>query len=174
MISFVSLDSTKEHVGLIKTASFNGFYNRNVSNGATYASSWKYWKELKKTADKLKLVFIPTVGPGYNENRKQPKTKNIRRHRTNGQYYGVAWRSAIMIGAEFINIHSYNDWISGTQIEESISKSGFKDYSPGTPNKYLDLTRYWINEYILSWKSDPMKRTLGAKNCACYFNNTIC
>lgn len=145
-----------------------------MSNGANYASTWKYWSTLKKSADKFKLVFIPAVGPGYNENRKQPKAGSTRRHRTNGQYFGVAWRAAIAIGAEFINIASYNDWLSGTQIEEAISTNGFKDYSPGTPTKYLDLTRYWINEYIQSWQSDSMKRLVDVNNCGSYFNNTIC
>lgn len=94
-----------------------------VSNGASYPSTWKYWTELKKSADKFKLLFIPTVGPGYDENRQQSKQMaSTRRHRTNGKYYGVAWRAAMGIGAEFITIHSFNDWQSGTQIEEAIPK----------------------------------------------------
>lgn len=125
---FIGHISTKKDVSLIRVANFNGFYSRLVSNGATYASTWKYWSDLKKTADKFHLVFICTVGPGYDENSKRPKIASRRRHRTNGQYYGVAWRSAIAIGAQFINIASYNDWATGTQIEEAIPRSGFKDY----------------------------------------------
>lgn len=166
--------STKKDVSLIKTSNFNGFYSRLTSNGASYASTWKYWADLKKSADKFKLLFIPTVGPGYDENGKLPKTLYTRRHRTNGQYYGVAWRAAIAIGAEFINIASYNDWCAGTQIEEAIPRSGFKDYSPGTPTKYIDLTRYWINEYILSWQTEPIKRIVDPNICSSYFNNTVC
>lgn len=146
-----------------------------VSNGATYASTWKYWSELKKSADKFKLLFIPTVGPGYDDNSRQSNIARTRRHRTNGQYYGVAWRAAMRIRAQFINIASYNDWLSGTQIEEAISKSGFKDYTPGTPTKYIDLTRYWINEFIQLWRIDAKQSV--AKNetiCNSYFNNTIC
>lgn len=168
------ISSTRKDVSVIKVAQFNGFYSRTVSNGATYASTWKYWSELKKSADKFKLLFIPAVGPGYDEYSKQPKIASTRRHRTNGQYYGVAWRAAISIGAEFINIHSYNDWLSGTQIEEAIPRNGFKDYSPGAPTKYLDLTRYWINEYIKSWPTDAVKRLVDVKLCSSYFNNTVC
>ncbi|XP_031640894.1 glycoprotein endo-alpha-1,2-mannosidase [Contarinia nasturtii] len=160
---FIGHISTKKDVSLIKVANFNGFYSRSVSNGATYASTWKYWSELKKTAEKFHLIFLPTVGPGYDE--KQPKTVSRRRHRTNGQYYGVGWRTAIAIGAEFINIASYNDWLSGTQIEEAIPRIGFKDYSPGTPYLYIDLTRYWIHEYIKSWQTDTMKRMIDIKIC---------
>lgn len=145
-----------------------------VSNGATYASTWKYWSDLKKTADKFKLIFVPTVGPGYDENSKVPIVASTRRHRTNGQYYGVAWRAAIAIGAEIITVASYNDWLAGTQIEEAIPKVGFKDYSPGAPTKYIDLTRYWINEYMSSWKTDKIKRIVDVKLCNSYFNNTVC
>lgn len=168
------LFSTRKDVSIIKTSQFNGFYSRMVSNGATYASTWKQWSELKKSADKFKLLFIPTVGPGYDENRKQSKTAGTRRHRTNGKYYGVGWRAAMAIGAQFINIASYNDWQTGTQIEEAIPKSGYKDYSPGTPTKYIDLTRYWINEYIQSYTMETMKRMVDVKLCNSYFNNTVC
>lgn len=161
-------------MSLIKTSNFNGFYSRMVSNGATFASTWKYWPELQKTANKFRLLFIPTIGPGYDEKSIKSKIASTRRHRTNGQYYGVAWRAAISIGAEFVNIASYNDWHAGTQIEEAIPKSGYKDYSPGSPTNYIDLTRYWINEYIQSWQTDSMKRLVEVKLCNSFFNNTVC
>lgn len=162
-------------MSIIKTSQFNGFYPRIVSNGATYPSTWKYWTDLKKSADKFKLLFIPTIGPGYDENNKQSKMySGTRRHRTNGKYYGVAWRAAINVGAQFINVASYNDWQTGTQIEEAIPKSGYKDYSPGSPTKYIDLTRYWISEYIQSWSTETMKRIVDVKLCNSYFNNTVC
>lgn len=113
------------------------------------------------------------MGPGYNENqKKQPKTGGLRRHRTNGQYYGVAWRSAISISAQFVSIASYNDWLAGTQIEEAISKTGFKDYTPGASTKYLDLTRHWVHEYVRSHMTNS--NNLNEHNCHDFFNNTIC
>lgn len=133
-------------MSLIRSANFDGFYNRITSNGATYISSWKNWAALKKSADKLNLLFIPTVGPGYNELSERPKIGTCR-HRLNGEYYGVAWRSAISINAEYVSVASYNDWAAGTQIEEAIPKYGYKNYLPGTPKKYLDLTKYWIEEF---------------------------
>lgn len=154
---------------MIKTTNFDGFYSRMTSNGATYTSTWKNWAPLKKAADEFKLIFIPTVGPGYNENKKPPKTGSTRRHRTNGHYFGVAWRSAMAIRAQFVSIHSYNDFPLGTQIEEVVAKSGCKDYSPGTPTKYLDLTRHYIGEFIRSRTTTDL-----AANCHEYLNNTIC
>lgn len=112
------------------------------------------------------------MGPGYNENKKQPKTGSTRHHRTNGHYYGVAWRSAMTIQAQFVTIASYNDWPSGTQIEEAISRNGCKDYSPGGANKYLDLTRHWIDEFVRTRLNELSKRSL--VNCYAFLNNTIC
>lgn len=159
----------------MRRSGFNGFYNNIPSNGASYISTWKNWEALKKSADKYKLLFIPTVSPGYNEDKKQPKVGSLRRHRTNGQYFGVAWRTAISISAQFVAVSSFNDWLAGTQVEEAIPKTGYRDYLPGAPTKYLDLTRYWVNECItaqiqLSDKTDKTDSNI----CQHIFNNTIC
>lgn len=143
------------------------------SNGATYVSTWKHWADLKKTADKFRLVFIPTVGPGFDDNSKQLKINSNAKfkHRINGQYYNVAWRAALKIGAEFIGINSFNDWQCGTQIEEAIPKNGFKDYNPSNSSKYLDLTRYWVSEFIEYWNNESSKRAVESSK---YLNNTVC
>lgn len=165
------MNSSKKHTSLIRRGLFDGFYTRLASNGATFTSTWKNWDQLKKTADKYKLLFIPTVGPGYNEKMKEPKFGGMRRHRSNGQYYGVAWRTAFAIGSQFISISSYNDWSSGTQIEEAIPYPASKDYQPTGPRKYLDLTRYWVDEFI-KWKE--IGTVGGASDCNNFWNNTIC
>lgn len=103
---------------------------------------------MKRIADESNLLFIPTVGPGYDERKKSKKIhSNRNRSRSNGKYFSVAWRSAISIKPKFIAIASYNDWMMGTQIEEAIPFSGYKDYSPGEPTKYLSLTQHWIQQY---------------------------
>lgn len=165
--------STKKHISLMRRSNFNGFYNRIASNGANYLSTWKNWAAIKKSADKYKLLFVPTIAPGYNEDKKQPKTGGQRRHRTNGQYYGVAWRTAISISAQFIAISSYNDWTAGTQIEEAIPKTGYRDYLPGGPTKYLDLTRHWVDEYIRTQNRVALN-AVDRMECQRLFNNTIC
>lgn len=154
----------------MRRAKFDGFYNRIASNGANYISTWKNWAAIKKSADKSHLLFIPLVAPGYNEDKKQPKVGSQRRHRTNGQYFGVAWRTAISISAQFVCIHSYNDWLAGTQIEEAIPKTGYHDYLPGQPTKYLDLTRHWLEEYIQT----ATRHAGDGQRCHRLFNNTIC
>ncbi|XP_037033543.1 glycoprotein endo-alpha-1,2-mannosidase-like protein [Bradysia coprophila] len=168
---FIGHVSSKKHTSLIRRGLFDGFYTRLASNGATFTSTWKNWEQLKKTADKYNLLFIPTVGPGYNEKMKEPKFGGLRRHRSNGQYYGVAWRTAFAISAQFISISSYNDWPSGTQIEEAIPYPGCKDYQPTGPRKYLELTRYYVDEFI-KWKE--IGTVGGASDCNQFWNNTIC
>lgn len=169
-IEFCPFFSAKKHVSAIKAANFNGFYNRKPSNGATYASTWKHWTDIKHSADKFRLVFIPTIGPGYDDMDKLSKSGGAKRHRTNGQYYNVAWRRAMHIGAEFISINSFNDWHSGTQIEEAIPKNGFRDYSPANTTKYLDATKFWMNQVIAFWTVEVQKRL---QHPLKYFNNTV-
>lgn len=74
------------------------------------------------------------------------------------------------IGAEFISLHSFNDWRAGTQIEEAIPRSGFRDYSPANTTKYLDATRYWVNEVITFWTLEAQKRPRSPMK---HFNNTV-
>lgn len=93
----------------------------------------------------------------------------MKRHRTNGQYFGFAWRTAISMQTPIINVFSFNDWTSGTQIEEAIPISGYKDYQPGTPTKYIDMLRKWVQQLI------ETKTAAGPQNvCEQFLNNTIC
>lgn len=160
--------SAKKDTSLIRRGFFNGFYTRTASNGANYAGTWKNWDQLKATADRYNLLFVPTVSPGYNERKKEPSTGGLRRHRSGGQYFGVAWRTAIALAPPFITVSSYNDWPAGTQIEEAIPYAGHRDYQPTGPRKYLDLTKHWVEQYVRTKLPDA------SKQCTAFFNNTIC
>ena len=99
----------------------------------------------------------------------------MRRHRSNGQYYGVGWRTAIMLQPQFISIASYNDWPAGNQIEEAIPYTGYKDYSPRNSKKYLQLTRHFVEEYVVSQEKAFIKDAYKfSHKCDKYYNNTIC
>ena len=54
-----------QHRSHIKKSHFDGFYTYFAVNGFSYGSSWKNWKDLNKFAKTNKLLFIPSVGPGY-------------------------------------------------------------------------------------------------------------
>lgn len=175
--------STKEHKSVVRRGGFDGFYTYLPSNGANYVSTWKNWSQLKKFADSYHLMFVPTIGPGYYDRKKYSRNanqnhgiSNIKRYRSNGQYFDVAWRTALKNNAQIITINSYNNWVDGTQIEAAIPVFGFRDYLPGPPEKYLDLTQAWIEEYV-KYKLNSIKlgkKIEGALGCYDFINNTIC
>lgn len=175
--------STKDHRTIVRRGGFDGFYTYLPSNGANYASTWKNWSQLKKFADTYHLMFVPTIGPGYYDRRKYTRNAllnhgitNIKRYRSNGQYFDVAWRTALKNNAQIITINSYNNWVDGTQIEAAIPVFGFRDYLPGSPEKYLDLTQTWVEEYV-KYKLNGIKNSKkgeGAFSCYEFINNTIC
>ncbi|XP_055837610.1 glycoprotein endo-alpha-1,2-mannosidase [Episyrphus balteatus] len=164
---FIGHIRLKNHAETMRRLCFDGFYSKVPSNGATFASTWKNWSYLKSFAVTYKMLFIPTVGPGFAERNKFPRHGDIQRHRSNGRYYGVAWRTAIINHIGFINIASYNNWQDGSQIEEVLPRSGFLDYNPGTPRKYLELTAHWVGNFLKSKKQSQ-------SNCYELLNNTIC
>ncbi|KXJ69164.1 hypothetical protein RP20_CCG028474 [Aedes albopictus] len=175
--------STKEHKSIVRRGGFDGFYTYLPSNGANYVSTWKNWSQLKKFADSYHLMFVPTIGPGYYDRKKYSRNamqshgiSNIKRYRSNGQYFDVAWRTALKNNAQIITINSYNNWVDGTQIEAAIPVFGFRDYLPGPPEKYLDLTQAWIEEYV-KYKLNSIKlgkKIEGTLGCYDFINNTIC
>ncbi|XP_061387152.1 glycoprotein endo-alpha-1,2-mannosidase-like [Musca vetustissima] len=154
----------------------DGFYSKLPSNGATFASTWKNWSYLKSFALTYKMLFVPTVGPGFAERNKFPRHGDIQRHRSNGRYYGVAWRTAILNHVGFINIASYNNWADGSQIEEVLPKAGFLNYSPGKPSKYLDLTTHWVTNFVKTRNEAATAAAASHTLLSCYeyLNNTIC
>lgn len=69
----------------MKRLCLDGFYSKLPSNGATFASTWKNWSYLKSFALTYKMLFVPTVGPGFAERNKFPRHGDIQRHRSNGR-----------------------------------------------------------------------------------------
>ncbi|XP_050092880.1 glycoprotein endo-alpha-1,2-mannosidase-like protein [Anopheles aquasalis] len=175
--------ATKDHKSMVRRAGFDGFYTYLPSNGANYASTWKNWNQLKRFADSYRLLFVPTIGPGFYDRKKYQRNMNqnhgmtnIKRYRSNGQYFDVGWRTALKNGLQIVTINSYNNWVDGTQIEAAIPVFGFRDYLPGAPEKYLDLTQSWVEEYI-KYKLNNIKlnkKTETTLNCYDFLNATIC
>jgi glycoprotein endo-alpha-1,2-mannosidase len=173
--------SSSDHKSFVRRSNFDGLYPYLPSNGATYASTWKNWVNLKKFSDLYKMAFVPAIGPGFYDKSKYKKVKNqnhsvtnIKRYRSNGQYYDVGWRTALKNNLQIIMINSYNNWVDGTQIEAAIPVNGFRDYLPGEPEKYIELTGQWVDEY-LKYKTNALKtRSEDSLGCYDFTNNTIC
>lgn len=148
---FVGLLVEMQHRYHIKKSGFDGFYTYFATNSFTYGSTWKNWKSLTKFAMQNGLIFIPSVGPGYIDTQIRPWNAANTRHRRHGQYYDVAWRTALNNHVNFISITSFNEWHEGTQIEPAQCKTlkgyTYLDYEPEGPFYYLNLTRYWIGQF---------------------------
>lgn len=116
------------------------------------------------------LLFIPTVGPGYHD--ASTKYNPLRRFRSNGQYFEIGFKTAILQKTEFMSIESYNNFIDGTQIEAVQQHSKFRDYSPHAPIKYLQIAQHWTNQFY-KIKHENL-RQLGKERCENFTNATIC
>ncbi|XP_064539543.1 glycoprotein endo-alpha-1,2-mannosidase [Drosophila montana] len=171
---FIGHIRLKSHADVLRRLCFDGFYSKLPSNGAVFASTWKNWSYLKSYALSYKMLFVPTVGPGFAERNKFPRHGDIQRHRSNGRYYGVAWRTAILNHVGFINIASYNNWPDGSQIEEVVPRAGFLDYNPGSRTKYLDLTAHWVGNFLKTRQEAAAAAAGAPQNCYELLNNTIC
>jgi len=99
-------------------------------------------------------VFIPTVGPGYNDLKIRPWNAESLVERDSGAYYSQMWDWAVsgINGAGTISITSFNEWGEGTQIEPAVAKEGYE-----TPDiDYMEKTK----ELIENWrKADSDTKT---------------
>ncbi|CAK0871374.1 unnamed protein product, partial [Prorocentrum cordatum] len=107
--------------------------------------------ELKK----LGKMFVPAVGPGYDDTRIRPWNAHNVRERRGGAYYDSMWAKALAAGPAAVSVTSYNEWGEGTQIEPArpyTSPKGLRhlDYLPDPPGFYLNRTREWADKYRAS------------------------
>merc|ERR1712113_498159 len=51
---------------------FDGFYTYFASNKVSQQSNQNNWKELKLRAERRNQLFVPSVGPGYDDTRVRP------------------------------------------------------------------------------------------------------
>lgn len=145
-----------QHRGHIRKSSFDGFYTCYTSNGGfSHGSILKNWASLMAFAQRSNLLFVPSLGPGYEGTRANLEDQAGTRPRRQGQYYNLAWRTVAGLNPlpRFIAINSFNGWKQGTQIEpaapsRSISTPRgnftYLDYGPGGPDTYIKLTRTWV------------------------------
>ena len=141
----------KNDAQFFRHAGFDGFYTYFASAGFTYGSTPANWRHLQRWAYRHRMKFIPSVGPGYCDNRIRPWNKRNTKNRFNGQYYDSMFSAAIRSRTRWIGITSFNEWHEGTQIEPAVPKqyNGFTylDYQPLSPDYYLQRTAYWLKRW---------------------------
>jgi glycoprotein endo-alpha-1,2-mannosidase len=83
----IGLFCWKEDTAFFQKAGFDGIYTYFACRGFTFGANPDNWNYLKTFANKLHLKFIPSVGPGYNDNRIRPWNKKNTKDREKGEYY---------------------------------------------------------------------------------------
>ncbi|XP_066280514.1 glycoprotein endo-alpha-1,2-mannosidase-like [Branchiostoma lanceolatum] len=148
---FLGLLVELKHKNEILQGGFDGFYTYFATNGFTYGSSFSNWKTLKQFANQNKMMFVPSIGPGYVDTRVRPWNGRNTRKRLNGKYYNDAFQAAFDVTPEIISVTSFNEWHEGTQVEMAVPKKvgeyTYNDYTPNSPEFYLQLTRNWSEKF---------------------------
>lgn len=139
----------------IVSAGFDGFYTYFAADRFTHGSTMANWPSLQAWARARNLLFVPSVGPGYDDVRIRPWNARNRRHRNDGAYYRSMWESAISSGAPVVAITSFNEWHEGTQVEPAVayivSRStdayAYPAYTNGNPMFYLEITADCVKQW---------------------------
>jgi glycoprotein endo-alpha-1,2-mannosidase len=133
--------------GFAARAGFDGAYTYDVLSygGGTFA-------RLCASAHRLRILCIPSVGPGYAASR---ATGDLRvKPRRRGRTYDAMWRAALRAGADAVSITSYNEWNEGTQIEPASDHPpmlGYLSYEgayglhgAAAAHAYIERTTCWV------------------------------
>jgi len=164
---FLGLWLESSHGQQLAGGGFDGAYSYFAADGFSYGATSSHWSAMSAEAKKLGLLFVPSVGPGYDDSKIRPWNQAQIREREGGSYYERMWRSALASGARWVSITSYNEWGEGTQIEGAIPRdidvqslapqglalsqetrdalrlrvpTSYKNYLPGDPQNYMDAT----------------------------------
>jgi hypothetical protein len=143
--------------GKAAASHFDGLYTYDVLHrgGAEFA-------RICKGAHKLRLLCLPSVGPGFEATR--ATGDDHVKARRDGKTYDSMWKWAIAANPDGITITSYNEWHEGTQIEPAqrrppgiAAKLSYSSYEGAyglhgfaAERAYLDRTRFWVRAFVRS------------------------
>uniref|UniRef100_A0A0N5CPW9 Glycoprotein endo-alpha-1,2-mannosidase n=1 Tax=Thelazia callipaeda TaxID=103827 RepID=A0A0N5CPW9_THECL len=152
-ILFIGLLVKSEDRHTLLKAGFDGIYTYFATEGFSYGSTPSNWPSLSSFCRKNNLLFVPSVGPGYDDRRVRPWNEKNLRNRENGKYYAEMFEMAHIARANIVTITSFNEWHEGTQIEPAIpftdNGTGFvySTYAQG-PEQYLHETLDHVKKYF--------------------------
>ncbi|MDQ7806878.1 discoidin domain-containing protein [Amycolatopsis sp. A133] len=132
-----------------KVAHFGGMYTYDAIAGATAPG----WREAGAFCEANGLVWAPSVGPGYVDDRAVPGNTTPTLSREGGATYDREWQNALSSGADWVSVTSFNEWHEGSVIEPARSSPPSGSYETfsgaygtsgaASETAYLDRTRYW-------------------------------
>lgn len=130
---------------------FDGMYTYFASAGFTFGSTPANWGYMQLWASQHHKLFIPSVGPGYNDARIRPWNTVNNKPRQEGRYYDEMFAAALKAGLKMVGITSFNEWHEGTQIEPAtpfrFGPFDYQDYTPLPADYYLRRTNYWLSRF---------------------------
>jgi len=133
----------------VAEAELDGAYTYFAATGFTRGSTPHYWRGASEAMVAKGKMFVPSVGPGYNDTLIRPWNYAQTHPRDGGHYYDQMWKAAIQQAPPAITITSYNEWGEGTQIEgarphTTATGAVYADYGVAQgPAFYLERTRAW-------------------------------
>eukprot|EP00439_Symbiodinium_sp_Y106_P079944 s1963_g18.t1 len=152
----------REDLRFVEDGGFDGAYTYFAAEGFTPGSNTKSWKDTAARLNKLGKLFVPSVGPGYDDTRVRPWNSHNIRERKGGEYYNRMWSAAV--GSDLTknaklksmgtaaHVTSYNEWGEGTQIEPAKRHRSWKgakygSYEPKPSTFYLTETKRWSDQF---------------------------
>jgi glycosyl hydrolase family 99 len=141
-----------------KVAHFGGMYTYDAIAGAT-APGWKNAGDYCRANG---LVWAPSVGPGYIDDRAVPGNTTPTLDRANGDTYDLEWRNALNPATggvpDWVSVTSFNEWHEGSVIEPARGAPpagyGYLTYEGAygktgaeAETAYLDRTKYWTEQF---------------------------
>lgn len=129
-------------------AGMDGLYTYFAARGFVWTSSPETsWRTLSELCASHGMLWLPCVGPGYDDRRIRPWNAKHTRARASA-YYASFWEAAMHSNPSAIAITSYNEWHEGTQIEPSESHPGYPD--DPSPDHFLRQTKTLSDAFLKS------------------------
>ena len=148
---FLGLVADRTHLDQLIRCGFDGYYTYFASDRFTYGSTVSNWASLALRARESGILFVPSVGPGYDDVRIRPWNAANTRDRRHGAYFERGFSAAVESQPDMISITSFNEWHEGTQIEEAVPRQTldhrYADYIPQDSDFYLKLSRKWTSVF---------------------------
>lgn len=137
---------------------FSGMYTYDVLAGTTAPG----WEQAGEYARANGLIWSPSVGPGYVDDRAVPGNATPTLARNGGATYDQEWTNALdpTKGGvpTWVSITSFNEWHEGSTIEPARSSPpgglGYQTYAGAygrtgvaAETAYLERTAHWVREF---------------------------
>ena len=119
---YLNHGESKKH---ILNSGFDGFYTyfaaKKFTDGSTPEKSWNV---MAKWSIENNLLFVPSVGPGYDDTRIRPWNSKNKKLRDGGKYYKSFWDVIMNINKQSVKVQSIDNGKSEEKEEKKDGKDG--------------------------------------------------